>query len=197
MAFPVPLTIPNTGRFAHARLSPWPVVRASARPSGPSDAPRLMKVRLRQVPALTLTWPRARSAWLRRHPKRRPCGQVTVVACCGLTSHSSRCRFAARLNSGVRPLKSKAAWSCFNLRALRFARHLKLRLVRSRAVAFVTSCPGFGQARRPIGRTALGEGAASVGSWPEIFGAARTVIRSSAVPKAGLAGRTFPSHAAA
>ena len=62
----------------------------------------MVRVRLRQVPALMFSGPRARVSRLRWHPKRRPCGQVIVVACCGLTSHSSRCRFAARLNSGVR-----------------------------------------------------------------------------------------------
>ncbi len=79
-----------------------------------------MRVRLRQVLALTVSGPRARFAWLRRHSKQRSCGPDIPVACCGLTVRSSRRRFvtratwqvklamcslhyAARLNSGVRP----------------------------------------------------------------------------------------------
>ena len=91
----------------------------------------------------------------------------------GLTIHSSRRHFVARLNSGVRPLKSKAAWSHFKLGVAGIACYLKLRSVRSRAVEFVTGRPGLGQAKRPIGRAALDEGAASAGSRPETHVAAR------------------------
>ncbi len=101
-----------------------------------------------------------------------------------ITSRPSRTRFAGRLNSGVRPLKSKAVWSRFNPGVPGFARYLKLRMVRRRAVEFVPGCPGFGHTRRSIGRAALEEGAAPVSSRPEAFVAARPDCPASAASQA-------------
>ena len=107
-------------------------------------------------------------------------GWVAVLGIGGLTSHSSRRRFAARLNSGVRPLKSKAVWSRFNPGVAGSARYLKLRLVCHRAIEFLTGCPSFGQAKRSIGCAALEEGAASASPRPDSSGAARPVRLASA-----------------
>ena len=92
--------------------------------------------------------------------------------------------YAARLNSGVRPLKSRPVWSRLNLGVAGFAHHLKPRLFCRRAVGFVASCPGFGQARRPIGRIALDEGAASGSPRPDSSGAARPIPLASVISQA-------------
>ena len=97
-----------------------------------------------------------------------------------ITVRPSRTRFAGRLNSGVRPLKSKAVWSHFNLGVGCSARYLKLRLVCRRAIEFLTGCPSFGQAKRSIGCAALEEGAASASPRPDSSGAARPVRLASA-----------------
>src|SRR5690606_13805025 len=51
-----------------------------------------------------------RRSWLRGRPKQKACVPLPVVACCGLTIHSSRTRFAGRLNSGVRPCFPHCCW---------------------------------------------------------------------------------------
>ena len=93
-------------------------------------------------------------------------------------------RRPARLNSGVRPLKSEAAWSRFNLGVPGSAYYPKLRQGRSRAVESVAGCPSFGQAKRPIGRASLGEGAASASSRLDTHVAARPIRLASATSQA-------------
>src|SRR5690606_941387 len=51
-----------------------------------------------------------RRSWLRGRPKQEACVPLPVVACCGLTVHSSRTRFAGRLNSGVRRRTKTMKW---------------------------------------------------------------------------------------
>ena len=75
-------------------------------------------------------------------------------------------------------------WLRFNLGVANSARHLKLRLASRRAVEFVASCPGFGQFKRPIGRAALGEGAASASPRPDVLGAARPGFQASVASQA-------------
>jgi hypothetical protein len=104
-----------------------------------ADTPRAIQRWLRPGSCRTVRGRAPRLAGLRPPPERRSCGPAILVACCGLTSHSSRTRFVAslrplvaaiipghshrvagRLNSGVmRPsafvLRGRAAigsWVC-------------------------------------------------------------------------------------
>ena len=75
-------------------------------------------------------------------------------------------------------------WPRLNFHDLRFARYLKLRLVRTRAVEIVADPPDFGQARRPTGRAALDEGAASATPRPDRFVVSRSVRPTSEASQA-------------